>query len=172
VSFADFLSRIRSPRLRAVAEHWNVARGSRRMPGWSDIDPGALARQLPIIWSWIYDRSANRFTGRLAGEDINAAFGKSLRGADMAEFFREYGYEAIFKRHRRVATEPCFVRGDGQVFRHANRVGFGERIILPLAADGETGDGIIGATDYSFGPSALSDKAPRAGENIEFFPLA
>jgi len=33
LSFAEFLSRIASPRLRAVAEHWNAARGTRRMPG-------------------------------------------------------------------------------------------------------------------------------------------
>jgi hypothetical protein len=171
LSFAAFLARIENPGLRNVATHWNAARGTRRMPGWADIDPAAIARQLPIIWAWIYDRVADRFTGRLAGEEINAAFGKSLRGEDMATFFREYEYEKIFARHRRVVTEPCFAHGLGQVFRHARRVGIGERIILPLAADGETGDGILGATFYRNGPSELPDTTPRVGENVTFTPL-
>ncbi len=171
LSFAEFLARIENPGLRNVAAHWNAARGARRMPGWTDIDPAAIARQLPIVWAWTYDRAADRFTGRLAGEEINAAFGKSLRGEDMATFFREYEYEKIFARHRRVVTEPCFVHGTGQVFRHAQRVGIGERIILPLAADGETGDGIIGATFYRNGPAEMPDTTPRVGENVTFVAL-
>jgi hypothetical protein len=173
VSFDEFLQRIESPRLRAVATHWNDARGARRMPGWSDIDPAAIARQLPIVWAWIYDRAADRFTGRLAGEEINAAFGKSLRGADMAEFFRDFEYETILQRYRRIVNEPCFFHGEGQVFLHARRVGFGERVILPLAADGETADGLFGATLYAYSPSGLpADPVIRKGQTVTFVPLA
>ncbi len=171
VSFAEFLSRIESPRLRAVAEHWNTARGVLRMPGWSNIDPIEIARQLPIVWAWKYDRAADRFTGRLAGEDINAAFGKSLRGADMAEFFRDFEYERIVEHYRRIVNEPCFFHGDGQVFRHVNRVGVGERIIMPLAADGEIADGLIGATLYKFGLSDSPTARPSVGQNVTFVPL-
>ncbi len=170
VHFADFLERIESRRLREVAAHWNSARAGRRMPGWSHIDPLAIARQLPIVWAWKYDRPADRFTGRLAGEEINEAFGRSLRGADMAEFFRDAGFEAIFARHRRVVCEPCIAHGRGQVFSHARRVGFGERIILPLAEDGEAGDGILGATVYSISPPAgAGDRG--GGEIVTFHPL-
>ncbi|MBI3506119.1 MAG: PAS domain-containing protein [Proteobacteria bacterium] len=172
MSFAEFLSRIENSGLRNVAEHWNAARGTRRMPGWSDIEPGAIARQLPIVWAWNYDRGADRFTGRLAGEEINAAFGKSLRGADMAEFFKEFEYEVIVERYRRIVNEPCFFYGDGQVFRHVQRVGVGERIIMPLAADGEIADGLIGATLYKFRTSEVPADRPSMGQNVTFIPLA
>src|SRR5277367_5160003 len=133
MSFGEFLARIEHPALRAVAGHWQAVRGGKLMPAWGDIDPTAIARHLPIVWAWKYDRAADRFTGRLAGEEINTAFGKSLRGADMADFFKDFNYDEIFARHRRVVTAPCLAHGHGQVFGHAGRAGVGERIILPLA---------------------------------------
>ncbi len=171
MSFDDFLSRIDDEGLRAVARHWNAVRGTRRMPAWTDIDPAAIARQLPIVWAWKYDRASDRFTGRLAGEAINAAFGKPLRGAPMEEFFRDFQYAKIFERHKRVLSEPCFAHGRGQVFRHAERVGTGERIILPLAEDGVAGDGIFGATVYGVGAPAGGPPYMPAGEDVTFYPL-
>jgi hypothetical protein len=79
--------------LRNVALHWQAARGAKRMPGWRDIDPAAIARYLPIIWSWKYDHRTDSFTGRLSGQDINAVFGKSIRGVPMKDFFADWQYE-------------------------------------------------------------------------------
>ncbi|MBI2253897.1 MAG: PAS domain-containing protein [Proteobacteria bacterium] len=150
MGFEQFAARIESPALCDVAQHWHQARGARRMPGWSQIDPTEIARHLPIIWSWRFDVRTGSFTGRLSGEDINNAFGKSVRGARMEEFFAPDQYDHIYARHRQVVTEPCFAHGIGAVFIHADRYGEGERIILPLAEDGLIGDGIIGATYYRF----------------------
>ena len=174
VSFAEFFAAIENPDLRQVAEHWNRARGTRRMPGWSDIDPVAVAKQLPLIWSWKYDPATDEFTGRLAGEEINDIFGKNLRGADMREFFKDWNYDAIFARHKKVAATPCFAHGKGLVFIHAGRYGEGERIILPLAEDGEHGDGIIGATVYRFlrgGTAAKNGESSSAGEDVTYYDL-
>ena len=148
MSFEAFLDSIVSPDLRAVAEHWRIARGSRAMPGWADIDATAIGRSLRYVWSWKYDRTSDSFTGRLAGEEIDRAFGKSLRGIAMTDFFSPAAYRKVFPRHRRVVTEPAFMHGSGLVFLHVDRAVIGERIILPLADDGVHGDGIIGATIY------------------------
>ena len=170
MSFEDFTARIQAPALRDVARHWGEARTGRAMPGWSHIDPAAIARHLPMIWSWRYDRATGAFTGRLSGEDITRAFGKSLRGARMEEFFAPDQFAHIYARHRRVVTEPCFAHGIGAVFIHADRYGEGERIILPLAEDGIHGDGIIGATLYRFVDNPpLGARAPA--ETVTYFPL-
>lgn len=174
MSFAEFLAAIENPDLRAVAMHWDQARGSKKMPAWADIDPGAIGPQLPIIWSWKYDRATDLFTGRLAGEEIDSIFGKTMRGADMREFFKDWNYEGVFARNKRVAAEPCLCHGKGLVFIHAGRYGSGERIILPLAADGEHGDGIIGATVYHSMQRGLSEtgKEPAStGEDVTFYSL-
>jgi hypothetical protein len=174
MSFEDLLAVIEAPELRDIALHWRVARGTKRMPGWKDIDPVAIARHLSLVWSWKYDRSTDLFTGRLAGEEINAAFGKSLRGAAMKEFFAERQYELIFARHKRVVAEPAFAHGSGPVFIHAERYGMGERIILPLATDGLCGDGILGATITGRTRNERHDAAARQNplvEKVVFFPL-
>lgn len=172
MSFRDFLTCIGHPRLRHIAEHWDRARGRKLMPAWVDLDATELRQNLTIVWAWKYDRTVDRFTGRLAGEEINDAFGKSLRGADMAEFFKEFDYPNIFARHRRVVTEPCCAHGMGQVFAHARRVGLGERIIMPLADTGALGDGIFGATLYDPRPHEWEEGAePVTGETVTFYPL-
>ncbi len=173
MSFADFIAVVATERLREVALHWQDARRAKRMPGWRDLDPAALARQLPIVWAWKFDAAAQSFVGRLAGEDINAIFGRSMRGVPMQEYFAGRSYAAIFERHRRVVAEPCFMHGSGPVFRHLGRHGPGERIILPLADDGTHGDGVLGATVYRVAPGK-ADQPPVADWSTEvatFFPL-
>lgn len=165
------LESLASDDLKDIVRHWDSVRRGRLMPGWSDIDPTVIARHLPIMWSWKYDRAQDSFTGRLAGETINAIFGKSLRNANMKEFFAEWNYQEIFQRHRRVVMEPCIALGRGVVFVHAKRYGTGERVILPLAQNGTEGDGIIGATIYEWGSASGSATASELKENVTYFPL-
>ena len=86
MAFESFLSSINSTPLKAVALHWNAARGDRLMPSWGELRPAAMARQLPLIWSYRFDRSTGEFTGRLAGNRItevssrNASTGLSSAG--------------------------------------------------------------------------------------------
>jgi hypothetical protein len=174
VSFSSFLSTIESPDIRAVAEHWQVARGGKRMPAWRDIDPVMLGPRLRNVWSWKFDRKTELFTGRLAGEAIDTIFGKSLRGADMEPFYGAELYARVYPKHRRVVVEPAFMHGKGFVFIRVGRSVVGERISMPLAEDGEHGDSIFGATVYR--PLEEIDFDKRAGldfsgEVAQFFPL-
>lgn len=148
MGFDAFFSAIASEDLKKVAAHWRCARADRAMPGWRDIRPTAIAPQLSLIWVYRYDRQADAFTGRLAGDTIEQIFGKSFRGTPMTEIYPEADYPRLFARAKRVACEPAFYRGHGTVFRHVDRWGEGERIMMPLADDGTNGDGLLGATHY------------------------
>jgi hypothetical protein len=175
MSFEDFLAATESPNLRDVAMHWNVARGAKRMPAWRDIDPTAIAPHLPIVWSWRYDRDTDTFTGRLAGDAIVEAFGRSPRGVRMQDFFGEKWYAQFFAKHKRIVSEPAFTYERGQVLIHAQRYGDGERIIMPLATDGLHADGIFGATEYAMSPNTppRSESARRflAADRLVYFAL-
>ncbi|MCK6451495.1 MAG: PAS domain-containing protein [Alphaproteobacteria bacterium] len=174
MSLAEFFARLESPALRQIAAHWRDARGGRMMPGWKHIDPVAIAPHLPIVWAWRYDRAADRFIGRLAGDAITAAFERQMRGATLHEFFAGRDPDEAERRYRRIVGEPALMHCQGQVFRHAGRVGVGGRIGLPLAEDGEHADGILGATTYSL-PSGLYRDGVRgerfAQQHCVFFPL-
>jgi hypothetical protein len=174
MSFIEFCAGIRSPLLREVAAHWSKAKAGKRLPAWKNIDPIALARHLPNLWSWRYEADHDRFVGRLAGEEINELFGRNLRGVPMEEFFAGCRYETIFERHKRVVSGPCVMRQRGLVFNHVGRLGSGERIILPLSGDGLRADGIIGATVYGprwSGAAERNSGTDYTAEELVFLPL-
>lgn len=148
MSFVAFEEAIKSPALKQVARHWNAMRGDRAMPGWSDIQPTQIAKQLSIIWSYRYDRETDAFIGRLAGDQIEHIFGKTLRGTPMTELYPVKEYPKMSARFRRVVTEPVLYLEDGKVFQLVDRYGYGERIVMPLSSNGVLGDGIFGATAY------------------------
>jgi hypothetical protein len=174
MSFAVFFESIQSEPLRVLARQWAAARGTRRMPAFRDIDPAGIGRHLRHVWAWKYERETDSFLGRLAGEEIDRAFGKSLRGMQMAEFYAPNVFAVVFPRHRQVVTEPCFFHGTGMVFSRMGSSMTGERISLPLSGDGVIGDGIIGGTfDKSLPPANENhplgpDFTP---EQVAFFPL-
>ena len=174
VSFQAFYAAIESEDLRVLARHWEAVRGRRRMPAWRNIDPVEIGRSLRYIWSWKYDRTSDAFIGRLAGEEIDRAFGKSLRGMRMEDFYTPEIYHLAFPRHRRVVNEPGFMRGKGMVFVRLGLSAIGERIVLPLSEDGEEADGIIGGTYYRPVPEPLAGRGPGQDlgpEQAAFFPL-
>jgi hypothetical protein len=174
MSFQAFFDAIQSEALRVLARQWAAARGSRRMPAFRDIDPIGIGRHLRYVWAWKYDRATDDFTGRLAGEEIDRAFGKSLRGAKMSEFYTPDVYAVVFPRHRRVVTEPSFFHGTGMVFARMGYTMGGERISLPLSEDGNVGDGIIGGTYYTTLPQPHEERPlgpDFTAEHVSFFPL-
>lgn len=168
MAYADFFSAIKSERLKAVAQHWNDVRGDRLLPGWNDIRPTQIAGELKLIWVYRYDRGTRLFTGRLAGNAVETVFGKSFRGTPMRELYPAHDYQRLHDRAERVVCEPALYRGDGRVFIHFERIGNGERIILPLADDGRTGDGLLGATVYETASGGVS---PDAVENEYWYPV-
>jgi len=171
VSFQQFLQSIRSSRLVSVAKHWDEARRGKRMPGWGDIRPSVIKAQLPIVWSWRFDDVSQQFVGRLAGNEIERAFGQSFRGRAMADVFKDHDYEKFRARHTRVMQEPALFIGRGLVFRHLKRLDVGERIVMPLAEDGVQGDGVLGATDAKTRVGQVNDELVREGEEESWFAL-
>jgi len=173
MNFPNFLQAILSPELRAVADHWHGVRGKRLMPAWKDIDPGAIGRNLRYVWAWKYDRAVDKFIGRLAGDEIVQAFGKSPHGKSLAEFMPPHLYRVFFPMQRRVVTEPAAMRGTGMIYSGLGFNFTGERIIMPLADDGRNGDGIIGATFYRRfeNEDDAASRADLSRDHVAFFPL-
>ena len=150
--FSGFRSRIASPALQAIADHWQQVRGGRPMPAWSDLSPSAISEHLKRLWAFKYDRATGDFTARLAGTRTMARFGKSFRGTPLRDLHPPRVFEQAQSHMIRIVSEPAFVRGTGKLFKIGDHTIEGERIVLPLASDGLHGDGVLGAADYKHFP--------------------
>ena len=170
MSFAEFEKSIASVALKNLARHWDEARGNRTMPAWCDIKPGQISNVLPIIWAYTYDVQNDAFTGRVAGDRIVEAFGKSFRGLPLAAIQPPEAFPWVHRLLRRVVTEPTAYRGTGRVFQQFERYGHGERIILPFG--GAHGGGVLGATDYHRSDLVPGVSAGPVGESETWFSLA
>jgi hypothetical protein len=171
MDFVGFCQSIASPALRAVAHHWDKVRGAKKMPSWEDIQPKAIAPYLPIVWAYKFDWAANEFVGRLAGDRIERAYGKSFHGLTLAQIHTSPNrYQQGRALLLRVISEPAIFRGHGRILQDQDEFHSGERLMLPLSTNGVSGDGVFGATES--GPLPLAHGPIQGMNDIgEWFSL-
>jgi hypothetical protein len=150
MSFQELWTTIESDQLRAVAAHWQEARGIKDAPTFSDLRPSVMAKQLPIIWCYRYDDALGEFVGRLAGNSIARAFDRPFKNAPMSHLQKNHGHVRFADRAKRVVSERIAFRGTGLMFKQNDRYAVGERIIFPILNDAGQADSILGATMHHF----------------------
>jgi hypothetical protein len=148
-----FRSRISSPALLQILDHWQEVRMERLLPSWSQIVPSRIAAHLTRTWAFKYDPVSDEFTARLAGNCITTAFGISFRGTKLNEIHPPHILMEVHSRMLRVIRRPALSLASGPLFRVSGYVGLGDRMMLPLATDGLSGDGILGVSAYDAVPS-------------------
>jgi hypothetical protein len=169
---SEFIQLISTPSLRAVAMHWDDVRRVKRMPSWEDLQPKAIGSQLAIAWSLKYDRSNGSFTGRLAGDRIARLVGKDFRGLPLAQSQSSASFASMHPLLTRVVLEPAAFCGFGMVFKQADRLVKGERLILPLSTNGQEADGLIGATEYESSQFMPGEAVEPITDQERWFALA
>ncbi len=136
------------PTLKALYRHWLQVRGDRPMPARRAIDPMAIPEVLPNLFLYTYDPEKNRFYCRLAGEQINLMVGTVCSKRFLDQIFQPQVFKVVHQRYHAIVTRPTILHMHG-VVRMANDLKVpGERLVLPLADDGVTGDALVGAAVY------------------------
>jgi hypothetical protein len=168
--FENFIAGIESQALRAIAGHWNEARGRKPMPGWNDISSSALAPYFKILWAFTFNRQKGEFVGRLAGRQVKDWFGTGFSGHKLEDIHPPHMVRETHALLTKVVTLPAAGRTSGRLATVGGHTITGERIALPLATDGTNADGILGASDYAapFAPAAFE----LIHENIVWCPIS
>ena len=158
---------IGDPRLAALLQHWLSVRNGKAMPARRDVDPSRIPAVLAYLFIYDYHADTDRFFCRLAGEEIFAAAGVHGARRFLEELFVPPTLERVRARYSRVVKTPVVIHTKG-LMRVASGYRIpGERLVLPLASDGSTADGLIGATIYRRNEAMSpmqSMKAPLADE--------
>jgi len=163
------LPAIKSQRLRRLLEHYLEARGERHLPSRRDIDPTRLGPVLPIIWISEYESAAGTFRYRLAGEEVNQVWGRSVAGCLLSDFVLPERFKPTNEAFLKVMREEMALLASGPVYRCNDRIGLGERLVLPLASDGITADGLIGATHREL--MVELDQAAMSQQTVTYVPI-
>lgn len=139
------------------------------MPSWSDLSSSALSPHFALLWGFQYDAETDDFAGRLAGTHITEWFGANFWGARLKDIHPPPVFNDAHHFLSNVLKLPAAGRCSGRLFRVDDQVITGERIALPIAADGKNGDGILGASDYEYQP--VAGVVELIHENMEWFAL-
>lgn len=132
------------PELRALYEYWAARRTGTRLPGRRDVDPLDFPALLPHLM--LIDVAAPAdLRYRLIGTALVRRMGRDATGQPVEGGRVGRNWEKILTDYRYVAEagRPCLRRKDGL---GADRVPYAcERLLLPLAADGNRVDMILAA---------------------------
>jgi hypothetical protein len=128
------------PKIRKVHDYWMTKHHGSRLPSRGDLDPVDLADCLGglMLLDVIGVGIKQDFAVRLAGQQVEEAFGRALRGQKLLEVFKEMADSDCFRRFRLAA-----ITGEAD-FRSADLAGLGrpfvhyDRAMLPLSEDGNT----------------------------------
>jgi hypothetical protein len=97
-----------------------------------------------------------------------------MRGRRFSNCFPPASAATVEARHRIIIGGPNIMYSIGRVYVLTGKYGLGERIALPLANDGVTGDGVLGVTDYHLNIAEarhVGAAIDHDDETISYYPL-
>tara|TARA_R110002012_G_scaffold12277_5_gene54876 strand:+ start:641 stop:1225 length:585 start_codon:yes stop_codon:yes gene_type:complete len=139
--------RLRTESTRLLFHHWRAVKGQLLMPDRRQIDPVQFAPVLPRVWLCEYVREADRFRYRLTGEKVAKRFGHNLSKHYLDDNTDPDYYPRVHRYYRNVIDFPAVLYIYGRLYAETDNPIYGERILLPLSEDGQTGLCVIGATE-------------------------
>jgi len=146
----DLPPEVDSPRLLAFHDYWRSKCRGGRLPARADLDPVEFADALAsiIIIDFEGEGAARRYRFRLFGTEHVEFNQRDLTGKFIDEVFRPDDAARVAEAYARVIEDraPHYWRTNvmlpGREFVHY------ERLILPLASDGESVDMLIGVFQF------------------------
>ena len=138
------------PRLVGFFEAWRAIRAPGEVvPRREAFDPLAIPELLPDVFLYRLADDGEDFVCRLAGERVNEAWGRSIRGLTLRQIVGERDHPTIRARWARIVGTPALHYGRVRERLSNQRLRRAERLLLPLAsADGRI-DWVLGVSLYT-----------------------
>ncbi len=162
---------------RRLAAWWAETRADAELPLKNALEPLAIPDLLPFLWINEHDAANGCFVYRLVGEEIRGRYATPLKDRNLADIFPVATARRIQATMERVAFAPCAYHHLGAIYESCDRVGFGERLLLPLGPGAGPGTHVLGISIYDVGTCApakqpRADGGDRGGDIRRFYPLS
>ncbi len=162
LSFAD-------PRIAVFLDAWRHARQGALVPCKRNFEPLLIPSLLRFVWLYQYEPGLGDFVCRLAGEEINTAWGGSIRNATLKQVVGPEDHPTLLKRWMQIIERPVAIHGARDERFLAHQHWRAERLMLPLNSDDGRKNHVIGISLYKLAqPEGLRD--PMVSEDITIIP--
>lgn len=138
-----------SPEARRVLDCWQSARDGQIVPAQASLDVSSIGDLLSNVWIYRFDTAQDDFLCHLAGEAINLAWGRNIKGATLAQIVGAERHAAGLKRWKAVIATPRLQHGRVFDTWDGNNVCVAERLILPMSGGGAP-DRVLGYSAYRY----------------------
>ena len=156
--------------LRQAYDYWlSCWPAPTRLPGRQHLDPTEVPKLLPNLWLLDVEGPPRRYRYRLIGTAVVTAMRGDCTGRTLDELLEgEALTETLRVMDRIVETGRPDWRSGLPLIHADRRFNLLERLLLPLAGDGETVDMLLGCSQYhSRLPNETAARQPRS----EYPPL-
>ena len=143
-----FIDKPRHPDLQALLDYWSQKRGTRAMPARADIKPAEIKPLLPDVMIW---SAIDPYLIRLVGDHIVNFVGTNNTGKPATDGMppdAAAGMRVVFLQV--IAAKTPRFRFGRAFWLPKKDYRFFEAAYLPLSADGETVDMILGGIKFDF----------------------
>ena len=151
------------PRIAELLDAWRAARHGDLVARRSAFDPLTIARMLEYVWIYRVALERGDYVCDLAGEEVNAAWGCSIKGRTLTEIVGSANRDTLAQRWDDARDGPAILYSTTVHLPDPHVVHRVERLVLPMT--GRTGqiDSMLGISLYDLrhdGLSADSDAGP------------
>lgn len=150
---------------KTLLDGWCKIRRGGAVADQANFDPMQLPGLLPRLWIYRYDPEINDFVCRLAGEDINTAWGRGIRGATLSEIVGKARHAAALARWRAIIDTPRIQHGVIEEQHGGEPVRIAERLVMPLSWKGGPPDRVLGFSNYLIRQTD-HDRTPPVWDNV------
>lgn len=147
------------PRIVQLLDGWCAARNGRPVARRADFDPLTISRMLEYVWIYRLAPERDDYVCDLAGEEVNAVWGSSIKGRTLTEIVGETHRTTLAQRWDIARSKPAILYSATEGLPDPHFVHRVERLVLPMT--GRTGevDTVLGVSLYDLRRDRLSSGA-------------
>jgi hypothetical protein len=148
---------------------WLSARGDALVARRKAFSPLSVPSLLRYMWIYRFEEEADDYVCKLAGESVNDAWGKGIKGRALRDIIGQADYPVVRERWDRIVGVPLIQYGAVEERLSSLDAWHAERLLLPMTSEDGRTDVVLGISLYNLDHLA-DDKSANVSEVVIQFP--
>ncbi|WP_193187412.1 PAS domain-containing protein [Nisaea sediminum] len=150
---------------------WLAARGDALVARRKTFSPLSVPSLLRYMWIYRFEEEAGDYVCNLAGESVNDAWGKGIKGRTLRNIIGEEDYPVVRERWDSITGVPLVQYGAVEERLSSLDAWHAERLLLPMSSEDGKTDVVLGISLYNL-DYLTDDKSVNVSEVVMQFPCS